>query len=87
MHTIFEDFLTKLDRTRSDEEVWLQLCETANSIGFNNVIYMFYPSNENEKWSERSTYSREWIQYWEEQGYHELDIPVSYTHLTLPTKA
>lgn len=75
MHAVFEDFLTKLDRTRSDEEVWLQLCETANSIGFNNVIYMFYPNNENEKWSERSTYSREWIQYWVEQGYHELDIP------------
>ena len=61
--------------------MWKGLCESASSLGFDKVIYLYAPDNSfsNEQASQRTTYADDWMIYWNEQGYADIDIGVRKT--------
>ena len=82
MNKIFADFLSRIDGARTDEEAWQAICVSIEKLGFDRAIYLYYPDATSSTMGEplfRTTYADDWMEFWNSEGYNEVDIPVRKT--------
>lgn len=82
MNKIFADFLTGIDNAKTDDEAWHAISRSIEKIGFDRAIYLYYPEATPNTMGTplfRTTYADDWMEFWNSEGYNEVDIPVRKT--------